>query len=413
VSVNGKVFIAILTVYGLVSLVFFLVFDSGVTSSGSESVKAWLKGEETSIIQGNLLTSVTKTQKILLASEFIKGIVIYDIADGDGRVLMEFGEKPGLPTVGDASPFRISGTGFLAKEIFVTIPQRSDLLIGFTIRSERLVGVFWLTNLVVAALIAMFSFVLLRVKKREQQAVALYAKKAAEVAHDLAQPLLALNALSLEVHESSEMVRTLKAVIGRITNIVDDLGMGNKGRVEFSHEAGIEAKIRSLIEEKRTRIGNRVIDIEMIVSASLEPLQDSERQFLRTLSNLLDNSLEAIRYSGRICISFEETAHGLKVVVEDTGRGIPEDILPQIGNEGFSHGKKNGNGLGVASAREYAESAGGEIKISSVVGVGTAVSLWLPDYRRQQPAPLLLTSDTENFRIVVGSINLRVDVLYS
>ena len=79
----------ILTFLGL----FYYLFDHYVESVGIETVTAWAKNEENSIIEGNLLSSVTKAQKMLLSSEVVKGVAIFDLTDLQQGPLVEFGER--------------------------------------------------------------------------------------------------------------------------------------------------------------------------------------------------------------------------------------------------------------------------------------------------------------------------------
>ena len=64
-----------------------------------------------------------------------------------------------------------------------------------------------------------------------------------------------------------------------------------------------------------------------------------------------------------------------QLVVIDNGIGIPSHVLSRIGDEGFSFGKENGNGLGVSFAKRKMIEWGGTLQISSNVGVGTMVTL--------------------------------------
>ena len=70
-----------------------------------------------------------------------------------------------------------------------------------------------------------------------------------------------------------------------------------------------------------------------------------------------------------------------EVVIRDTGKGIPKEVLKRLGEERLSHdkpGSESGFGLGVRSARTLVEGAGGSLRIESEVGLGTTVTLTLP-----------------------------------
>ncbi|MBX6375673.1 MAG: hypothetical protein IRZ13_15755 [Acetobacteraceae bacterium] len=68
-----------------------------------------------------------------------------------------------------------------------------------------------------------------------------------------------------------------------------------------------------------------------------------------------------------------------RVSVTDTGVGMPPEVLARVGEPFFTTKPRGrGTGLGLASARGFAERAGGALHIDSAVGRGTTVTLWLP-----------------------------------
>ena len=69
----------------------------------------------------------------------------------------------------------------------------------------------------------------------------------------------------------------------------------------------------------------------------------------------------------------------MAVQVEDNGSGIAPDTLQQIFEPFFTtKGLNKGTGLGLSQVHGFAKQSGGEIDVSSTVGVGTAFTLYLP-----------------------------------
>jgi signal transduction histidine kinase len=66
-----------------------------------------------------------------------------------------------------------------------------------------------------------------------------------------------------------------------------------------------------------------------------------------------------------------------RVIVSDTGRGIPPQHLPNIFRPFFTT-KGNGPGLGLSLARRIVEEHHGRIEVSSVVGKGSKFEVLLP-----------------------------------
>ncbi|MGC5797259.1 ATP-binding protein [Sphingomonas sp. NFX23] len=65
------------------------------------------------------------------------------------------------------------------------------------------------------------------------------------------------------------------------------------------------------------------------------------------------------------------------IAVSDEGRGIPAQAIPHI-FDAFYTTRQGGTGLGLSTAREIIEAAGGAIDIDSIVGVGSRFTVWIP-----------------------------------
>jgi len=93
--------------------------------------------------------------------------------------------------------------------------------------------------------------------------------------------------------------------------------------------------------------------------------------------NLILNAIEAMEHGGRLEISAAERSGRIEVSLADSGPGIPADVLRRLGHPFFTT-KATGSGLGLFLAQRLAQSAGGELKITSVVGQGTTCTVRLP-----------------------------------
>ena len=65
------------------------------------------------------------------------------------------------------------------------------------------------------------------------------------------------------------------------------------------------------------------------------------------------------------------------VEITDTGKGIPDDVLPSVTDPFFTT-RPEGTGLGLAIAKRFVEQNGGTLEISSTVGRGTTVGIRFP-----------------------------------
>jgi two-component system sensor histidine kinase HydH len=108
-------------------------------------------------------------------------------------------------------------------------------------------------------------------------------------------------------------------------------------------------------------------------------LMDTD-QITQVFINILINAMESTSRGGKICVRFGPAEKSrVRIVVEDTGEGIPRENLDKIFDPFFST-KKKGTGLGLAIVKSIIEGHGGEIEVESDSGQGTRFIVTLNAY---------------------------------
>ena len=97
----------------------------------------------------------------------------------------------------------------------------------------------------------------------------------------------------------------------------------------------------------------------------------------QALLNLLLNALDASKEGDAITISTEMAGSRLRMSVQDTGSGIPKEILADIFKP-FYTTKTRGSGLGLAIVDRIVKEHGGSITVQSEPGKGTQFTIELP-----------------------------------
>ncbi len=119
------------------------------------------------------------------------------------------------------------------------------------------------------------------------------------------------------------------------------------------------------------------------------PAEADEGQLRQVLTNLFVNAMQAMPRGGNVEVRLENVTltHGflpplaagkyVKISIRDHGEGIRPEHLPRIFEPYFST-RKQGNGLGLATAYSVVRKHDGQIKVESSVGAGTTFHIYLP-----------------------------------
>jgi len=223
---------------------------------------------------------------------------------------------------------------------------------------------------------------------------------AAQVRHDLASPLTALE-FTLNAENLSGIPETSRTLIRntltRIREIIRQLSTKGKGSdntplapYKFSEEIEPEENpatemvstlVNSIVEEKNTQYRNRS-KIQIVGLAGAESygqfIKVQPNEFKRVISNLIDNSVQAIKEKGTVHLKVSTNSKKVHLFVHDNGCGIPKKILSTMFERGVSNGKINGSGLGLWHAKRSVKRWGGEISVDSTPGNGTTIEITLP-----------------------------------
>ena len=154
-------------------------------------------------------------------------------------------------------------------------------------------------------------------------------------------------------------------MLGFARHSADRLGQANLRRAIES----TFAILRSSLE--RTGIGV-VVDVPDDLPIVRGGQGDLEQLFL----NLVTNARDAMPDGGTLSVTARPTPAGVQVLVQDTGSGIPSEVLSRV-YEPFFTTKSSGNGLGLTICRSLIWTMQGELKIDSTPGSGTTARVHL------------------------------------
>ncbi len=232
---------------------------------------------------------------------------------------------------------------------------------------------------------------------RQEQAFEQQKRFAADASHELRTPLTIIKAntsLSLsERRTAPEYEKTLRAVdnaADRMTRIVQDLLLLARADADQLAYSLVPTALADVLNSAAAAVpsdGTAPIRIDLPEPISVLGHGDS---LTRLFSNLLENAARHTPADGLITVSAEAVGEQFAVQIADTGAGIAPEHLPHVTErfyrvEAARSRAQGGTGLGLAICRSIADAHGGRIEISSVLGQGTTVCVFLQAAPKQIP----------------------------
>src|SRR5579859_1311643 len=214
----------------------------------------------------------------------------------------------------------------------------------------------------------------------------------ADASHELRTPLAVIRGeadVALDHERNPVEYREALAIIQdearRLTRLIDDLlnlARADAGHVNLRIE---EFYLNDLLAEccrsVEAAAGARQIDLECRCPGDVAFRGDQEL-LRRLVLNLLDNAVRYTPAGGKILVSLEAATSELRILVSDTGIGIPPEAAPYIFGRFYrgdqARSRQNGGfGLGLSIVKWIAESHKGTVKVTSEPGKGSTFTVQL------------------------------------
>lgn len=185
---------------------------------------------------------------------------------------------------------------------------------------------------------------------------------------------------SRDIHESG------KHLLNVISDILD-MSKIEAGHMRISCET---VDLAPLIEEtmRLTMLQAEKKNIEVRQACPCNLLAVADRRAMKQiLLNLLSNAMKFTNSGGKVEVRARKVDGAVTLTIADTGIGIPKSALQKIGQpfeqvQSQYAKSKGGSGLGLAISRSLAHLHGGAMRIHSVEGKGTIISVRIPDRER-------------------------------
>ncbi|VFQ44023.1 ATP-binding protein [Desulfoluna butyratoxydans] len=281
------------------------------------------------------------------------------------------------------------GIGMVEDQVECTTPQGAFLPLQVSaapLRDEE--------NLVTGYLCLFKDLTEVRSLKREverSRRLASVGKLAAGVAHEIRNPLSSIKGFATYFSERYKDNPNDLNIAQIMIKEVDRLNLVVGQLLEFARPVSLSPKrveldpfIDNCVKLVSMRARERGITIATVFDDAPETALFDPDKISQVLLNLFLNAIEATEPGGSIDLNVTRPVGSTNLVltVTDTGCGISDENLAHIFDPYFTT-KASGTGLGLAVSHNIVEAHGGEIRIKSIEGEGTAITLVIPTKAEQ------------------------------
>src|SRR5436190_1867730 len=215
----------------------------------------------------------------------------------------------------------------------------------------------------------------------------------ADASHELRTPLAVLRgetevALSQtrSVAEYKASLNLIKDEAERLSRIVEDLFILARQPLDQPRVVKAPVSLKQLVGEcaRAAQVLAAQKELKVTVNAPIDLTVDGDEELLqRMILNLLDNAVKYTPAQGEIGIELESNNGDARILVRDSGIGIPQEDQPHVFDRFYRVDKARsrvmgGAGLGLSIAYWIATAHGGRIIVESQAGRGSKFTVQLP-----------------------------------
>jgi len=221
-----------------------------------------------------------------------------------------------------------------------------------------------------------------------------------EFVHELRTPLASLSTATylllrpeMSREQQDQIVGNIHNETLRLNSMASsflDLARLESGRVQFRKtQFNITDLLRECYEVMDSKADEEHIQIQ-VEDPEGPPVMDADRDKLKqVILNLLSNAVKYNRPGGTVILKTQATEDEMRISVQDTGIGIPEEALGHLFQKFYRvrehENKTTGTGLGLSICKRIIQGHGGKIEVRSKIGVGTNFIISMPRVSKTTP----------------------------
>jgi signal transduction histidine kinase len=207
---------------------------------------------------------------------------------------------------------------------------------------------------------------------------------AAYVSHEIKNPLLVIGGMAHQVERrlpddpaAQEKLRIIQNEVRRLESFLGELRDFLRPALPSKQETNVNEVIRDV----EALMGDAIKEKGMVLEVRLDPnlplVTVDPNQIKQVLVNLVKNAVEAMEGQGKILLTSGARDGQVWFAVQDSGKGMSEDVLEKIFHPFFTT-KDKGTGLGLAVINKIITDHQGTITVDSAAGAGSNFTVRLP-----------------------------------
>ena len=226
-----------------------------------------------------------------------------------------------------------------------------------------------------------------------QERIAALGRAAAQVAHEVKNPLAGLLLYSLhlkskatnfsedEIYLVDKIVETINHLNSRVQQI-----LGFVRPVNLTLAPGdLNEIVSAVLDLLRPQLTANRVEVRLSLAQQPAYAMLDQSSIRGALMNLMLNAIEAMPQGGTLSVTVARADDTQRIEMTDTGRGIDEEEAKKI-FEPFYTTKAQGLGLGMPYAKRIIEQHDGTISLSSWPGAGTTIQVAFPAAQQTEVA---------------------------
>jgi PAS domain S-box-containing protein len=218
-------------------------------------------------------------------------------------------------------------------------------------------------------------------------------KLSSGIAHELRNPLAGIKTTAQALSEEMSKEDSRREYLNRITKEIDRLNDLLKTFFSFAKpqklnliDCSVKDVINEIIPFLFKEIADQGVRFVEVYHPQLPKIKVDKNQMYQVFLNLFLNAIQAMPNGGELKIEVNPTIsysqdglsqNFIKIVISDTGKGIPPNIIHRIFDPFFTT-KPKGIGLGLSITYQIIKKHGGTIKVESKLEKGTSFIINLP-----------------------------------